>query len=149
MAGYAVPFTRTADTTLAVGNVVADATRPRRGKLYDLVVGSPATPADSAFLLSVQRCTTAGTATSVTPRPLDPADAATEMDAAQNHTVNPTITANSSLLTIAFNQRATMRWVAREGKELVFPATASNGLVFLTPTAPAAVIDLTAHIEEQ
>jgi hypothetical protein len=149
MAGYAVPMKRTASTSLAVGNIIADATRPRRYKLFDLMAGYDGTPADAAAELSVQRCTTAGTATAVTPRPLDPADAATEMDANENHTVDPTITANSSLLALAFNQRASIRWVASPGKELVVPATASNGLVFKTPTTPTVAITVTAHVEEQ
>ena len=149
MARYAVELNRTASTTLSVGNVTADATRPRRGKLYDLAFGSEATPADNVFLWQVQRCTTAGTATGVTPQALDPADAATEMDAAENHTVDPTLTANAILLSIPLNQRASYRWVAAPGGELIFPATASNGLAVRTPTATAVAISATVHVEEQ
>lgn len=149
MAGYAVPLSRTASASLAIGNFTSDATTPRRLKLFDLVIGYSGTPADAAALVQVSRCTTAGTATSVTPRPLDPADAAALFDAAENHTVDPTITANSGLLNLAFNQRAQVRWVATPGKELVVPATASNGLVFKTPTTPTVAVDLTAHVEEQ
>lgn len=149
MAGYAVEMNRTASTSLSVGNVVADATRPRRGKFYDLIFGSEASPADNPFLWQVQRCTTAGTSTSVTPQALDPGDAATESDAGENHTIDPTLTANAILLSIALNQRATFRWVAAPGGELVYPATASNGLAVRTPTSSAVAVTATVHYQEQ
>lgn len=149
MAKYSVSLARTASTTASLGSIVADATRPRRGKLYDLVVGSEAAAADNPFLYLVQRCTAAGTSTAVTPQPLDPADVATEADAGQNHTVEPTYTANAVLLRLALNQRATFRWVAQQGGELVYPGTAANGLGIQTPTSSAVVISGTLHVEEQ
>lgn len=149
MANYSVKLARTASTTASLGTVVADATRPRRGKVYDLVLGSEASPADNAFLYTVQRCTAAGTSTAVTPQPLDPADAATEFDAGENHTVEPTYTSNAFVLRIALNQRATFRWVAAPGGELVYPATASNGFGIQTPTSSAVAISATLHVQEQ
>jgi hypothetical protein len=149
MAKYAVKLTRTASTTQSLGSITADATRPRRGKLYDVWVGSHATPADNAFLYVFQRCTAAGTNTSVTLQPLDPADAATETDAGENHSVEPTYTANLILLDLAINQRASGRWVAAPGGELVWPATAANGLGIQTPTSSAVSIMATVHFEEQ
>lgn len=149
MAAYAVEMNRTASTTASVGSVVADATRPRRGKIYDLIFGSEGTPADNAFQWVVQRVSAAGTSTSVTPQPLDPADAATEADAGENHTIEPTYTANAVLLSISINQRATFRWVASPGGELVYPATASNGFGVKTPTSSAVAITATVHFIEQ
>jgi hypothetical protein len=149
MSSFAVELRRTASTTASVGSITADATRPRRGKLHDLVVGSEATPADNAFLWRVRRCTAAGTSTAVTPVALDPADAATETDAGENHTVEPTYTANSELLLIPLNQKATFRWAAAPGKELVWPATASNGIGVETPTASAVTVAAMAYFEEQ
>ena len=92
MAKYAVELNRTASATASLGTVIADATRPRRGKLYDVIFGSEATPADNAFRYIVQRITAAGTSTAVTPQALDPGDAATEFDAGENHTIEPTYT---------------------------------------------------------
>ena len=149
MARYVVQLNRTASTTLPVGTVGADATRPRRGKWYDLIFGSEASPADNPFLWTVQRCTALGTSTSVTPSPLDPADAATESDAGENHTIDATQTANLILLAVALNQRATFRWVAAPGAELVYPATASNGLALNTPTSSAVAVSSTVQYEEQ
>lgn len=149
MAAYSVKLARTASTTASLGTIGADATRPRRGKWYDIMFGSEATPADNAFQYIVQRCTALGTSTSVTPQPLDPADATTESDAGTNHTIEPTYTSNAILLTVGLNQRATFRWVASPGCELVFPATASNGLGIQTPTSSAVAISSTVHYVEQ
>ena len=148
MAAYAVDYQRTASTTASVGNLVANATRPRRLKWYDIEVGSEATPADNAFLWRFQRCTTAGTSTAVVPQPLSSADAATEAAAGENHTVEPTYTAAAILLHLALNQRATFRWVAREGGELISPATASNGIGVQTPTSSAVAVTCQTHVDE-
>lgn len=150
MARYVAQMNRTASTSLSLGTWVADATRPRRLKFYDIIVGSEASPADNAYLYVVQRCTTAGTLTSVTPSPLDPADAATESDAGENVTIEPTYTANLVLLALPLNQRATFRWVANPGAEFVTPATASNGLGIQTTTATGLVaITGSVYAEEQ
>ena len=149
MAAYVVQLNRTASTTLSLGTVTADATRPRRGKWYDLIFGSEATPADNAFQYIVQRCTAAGTSSAVTPSPLDPADAATEADSGENHTIEPTYTAGLVLLAVGLNQRATFRWVASPGCELVYPATASNGIGIQTPTSSAVAITGTVQFVEQ
>ena len=149
MANYAIPLRRTASATLSVGSVSADATRPRRGEIYDLVFGSEAAAADNPFLYVLQRFTAPGTSTAMTPRVIDPADAATEMDAGQNHTVEPTYTASTELLDIALNQRASFRWIATEGGRLIFPATASNGIGLQTPTSAAVVITTAMHVCER
>lgn len=149
MAKYAVEMNRTAGAATSLGTIGADATRPRRGKWYDIMFGSEATPADNAFKYTVQRCTALGTSTAVTPQPLDAADAATEADAGENHTIEPTYTAGAVLLAVGLNQRATFRWVASPGGELVYPATASNGLGVQTPTASAVAITSTVHFDEQ
>jgi len=149
MAAYAVEMNRTASTTNSLGTWVADATRPRRLKFYDMIFGSEASPADNAFNYVAQRVTTAGTLSAVTPKPLDFADAATESDAGENVTIEPTYTAGEVMLSISLNQRATFRWVAAPGGELTTPATASNGLGWKTPTASAVAISATIHASEQ
>lgn len=150
MANYAVELRRTASTSASVGSIVADATRPRRGMLYQLIVGSEATPADNAFLWRLRRITAAGTSTAVTPVAINPADAATESDAGENHSAEPTYTANTEMLVIPLNQKATFTWVATApGREIVWPATASNGIGIDTPTASAVTIAAMAHWQEQ
>lgn len=149
MANYAVKLARTASTTASLGGVNADPTTPRRIKIYDFILGSEASPADNPFLYVFQRYTAAGTLTAVTPRKLDPADATALTNAGENHTVEPTYTSGEILERIALNQRATFRWVAAPGGELVTPATASNGIGIATPTGSAVVISAELHIAEQ
>lgn len=149
MANYAVQLNRTASAAASLGAFTADPTRPRRLEWHDIIMGSEAAPADNAFLYIFQRCTTAGTSTSVTPQPLDPADAPTEADAGENNTVEPTYTAGAVLLAVALNQRATFRWIASDISRLVTPATASNGLGIQTTTASAVAITATVHVNER
>ena len=89
----AADFQRTASTTASLGSLTADATRPRPALIYDLIFGTEATPADAAILWTVQRCTAAGTSTAVTFAYLDPGDSASEFDAGENDTIEPTHTA--------------------------------------------------------
>lgn len=149
MAGYIVTMARTASTTLSLGTVAAFATRPRRGKWYEIELGSEASPGDTAILWIVQRFTAPGTNTAVTPQPIDPADAATESTAGQNNTIDATYTANQVMLRLALNQRATFRWLADQKREYVYPATASNGLGISTPTSTAIAVSATVAYEEQ
>lgn len=148
MANYAVELQRTASTTQSVGNVTAPAASMRRIKVYDIVFGSEGAVADNPFLWSWQRCTTTGTRTSQTPTPLDPADAACVATAGDNHSAEPTYTAGGILLNISLNQRATFRWVAAPGGELVIPATANNGIGAQTTVSGAVLVTTTVHFQE-
>jgi len=151
MAKYGAEVNRTADANVTVGSVAADATTPRRGKVYDVLMGCSGTPADNPFLWTMGRITTQGTGSAVVAYPLDPADAAALADVLENHGggTEPTYTANQTLLSIPLNQRATFRWVAYPGGELVYPATANNGFGLRTPTASALAVFATLHFEEQ
>lgn len=147
MAKYAAAMARTASTTASVGTITSSAT-VRRTKIYDLTFGSEASPADNVFKWQITRCTAPGTNTGVTPSPLDPADAAALTVVGQINTVEPT--GNTPLLfAVELNQRATLRWVAAPGSELVTPATSSNGVGIQTPTATAVLITLQTMFEEQ
>lgn len=149
MGRYAAQLNRTASATLPVGSLTADATTPRRQKLYEFVWGSEATPADGVFQLTIQRCTAAGTSTAVTAQALDPADAAALADVGENHTIDATQTANAIVFAMGINQRSSFRWVAAPGSELVAPATASNGFALNTPTAATVAVTATIYFEEQ
>lgn len=150
MARFMVRMQRTASATLDVGSVLTAAASPRRFKLYDVVVGSEAAPGDFAFLWEMYTRTgaaTAGTAPAVTA--LDASDTtASTLVANQAPTTNG---AGGSItrLTIPLNQRATFRWVANPGGEIVAPATISNGVAAATPTAGALVaVTATLHCDE-
>lgn len=148
MANYAVSLGRTGSTTASVGHVSAPGTSMRRIEIYDVMFGSEGTPADNPFRWQLQRTTAAGTSTAVVPQALDPADAAALATAGENHTVEPTYTAAAILLDIPLNQRATFRWVAKDGCGLMIPATAAAGVGIKTPTASAVAVRSTVHFSE-
>jgi hypothetical protein len=61
----------------------------------------------------------------------------------------PTLTAGATLLNWAQNQRATFRWVAAPGKELVIPATTAYGIVLMNPVLTGAFnVDCVIQFEE-
>lgn len=95
----------------------------RRQKVFDILIGTNGTPADNYMEFDLSRQTADGTASSVTPTLLDPADGAMAGSAKANYTAEGTITANSSCFYIGLNQRASYRWVAAPGSEIVTPAT--------------------------
>lgn len=105
------------------------ATPLTRGRIYDIMVGSVATPADQAAAFAVHRTTAVGTeASGFTPNNLDGAGPAGEYDSGIGaFTAQPTETANKQLLRWSLNQRATFRWVAAPGSELVMTATQNHG----------------------
>lgn len=125
MRRYSVDGQTPAGTNLTILEVIAATTT--RGRIYDIIIGSDATPADVATEYNLIRGTVAGTPTS-SPlgRALDPGDPAALITAAVGTFSGQTKTASSSLLNIALNQRATFRWVAVPDGELVIPAVASN-----------------------
>jgi hypothetical protein len=146
MARYSVTMQRTASATLDVGSVINAAASPRRFELFDIFMGSEATPGDFAFLYTVNKRTgaaTGGTAPAVAP--LNDSDTiASTLVANQAPSANG---AGSGVkLSIPLNQRATFRWVAAPGSEIVSPATTSNGYSIATPTAGALVAVTSAFL---
>jgi hypothetical protein len=114
-------------TKTAITNIATSAVRPQ---INEVIWGVDATPADNYLLLASTRFTAAGTtaASAPTPQPLDPGDVASISTAGWTHSAEPTYATSVNLLEIAMNQRATFRWVAQDGRELVAPATAANGV---------------------
>lgn len=126
MRRYAADGQTAAGTTLTIAAVTALGSTIR-ARIYDFIVGSDATPADVATEFNLIRGTVGGTpTTSVTPRALDPGDPASLMVLEVGTFTAQTKTANSSLLNIGLNQRATFRWVAVPDGEFVIPATTDN-----------------------
>ena len=133
-----------AAATTIIGLTSASTIRPA---IYEVVFGSAATPADQAFNLQLNRFTAAGTSTGVTPQALDPGDPASLATGGENHTVEPTYTSGSVLLSFSINQQATFRWVAAPEGELVCPATAANGIGinFVTVSGGTALCEANFH----
>lgn len=130
------PQTAGSGPNTAAAVVATTAIRPM---VNELEIGVSTTPADQTLQVTLSRHTAAGTATSFTPNPLDPADTACVSLGKITHTVEPTYTASQDLLNIYLNQRATFRWVAQDGRECVAPATAANGLGLRNLTSSASM----------
>jgi len=112
-----------------------------RPKIYQIIIGSGAVPADQAGIYTATRFTTVGTAASnPTPLPTDPGEVASIATAGITHSGEPTYTASSDLLTIPLNQRATYTWTASHGYELVAPQTANNGIGVRLLSATTALV---------
>lgn len=115
----------------------------RRGKIYDLLVGTNGTPADNYVEWQISKATVttssgttfAGVLSSVSSAmALDPADvgAFAFMVANSSNEGGISLITAPSAWYVGVNQRASYRWVAAPGSELVYPAVSSatggNGL---------------------
>lgn len=118
-----------ASTYKTLLSVTGAQSAPRRGKIYDVLVGTNGTPADNYMEWIIQRVTVPSTGTVVTVQALDPADAAALALSVANSTTEGTVTAASELFYVGVNQRASYRWVAAPGSEFVWPATSCAGFV--------------------
>ena len=105
----------------------------RRGKLYDILIGTNGTPADNFMEFDVTRVTMgassvlAGGISSVSSAyGLDPADNSGFVAMAGiNSSIETAFTATQEVWYVGINQRASYRWVAAPGSEFVYPATSS------------------------
>jgi len=143
-------------STLAAGDtfatVVADTggVALRRLKFYYFRAGFSSTPADQAGVITARRTTDEGTNTDVAPVALDFNDGASLTDAGENHSAEPTYTADSEMLALALNTKHTVTWYAPPGGEIVTPATASRGLGFELAVITSGTPDIysTIHWDE-
>lgn len=130
--GYSSSFSAVTNTgSKTIWQLIGSAST--RWALYDVVISAGGVaPADNAAEYQFKRLTAACTVTAFTPVALDNGDPATLMTTGTSGcgntaTIEGTYTANSQLLDIGVNMRATFRWVARERSELIGPAS-TNGL---------------------
>lgn len=121
----------------------------RRGKLYDILIGTNGTPADNFMEFDVTRITLGTTPAGVTTLGvsslssnfgLDPADNNGFVNWCQiNSSAEVGVTATNEIWYVGINQRASYRWVAAPGSELVWPAvssaTASGGIALRARSA--------------
>ena len=99
-----------------------------RCSVYEMWFGNIGAPADQVTVYTVGRITTDGVGSAVTPTPLYSGDRASQCTCLENHTTEPTYTSGGEVLELPLNHRATFRWVAAPGGELVTPATDNNGI---------------------
>ena len=120
----------------------------RRGKIYDILVGTNGTPADNAMEFSMGRMTAPSTSSIISAQPLDLADAVMASGAVANSTTEGTFTSSAEVFYVGINQRASYRWVAAPGSEIVYPATSSAG-VALRARSPAYTGTATGMVYNQ
>lgn len=119
-----------ASATAATAGIVKVESAGRRSFIYEWDFGpaAAAAPVDQNYQIRIKRQSTAGTWTnSITPAPLDPADAASTMVSA--YVSSAAGTAGTILGVFGVNARAGFRWVAIPDSELVIPATAAAGII--------------------
>ena len=121
-----------------------------RAWIYDIIIGNSSSPLDLASKFDVMRFTAVGTAgTTPLGRALDPQNPAALITCGTGHSAEPTYTVDTELLTISLNQRATFRWVASPGGELVTLVTALSGIGLRWTTGTTnQVNEGTIHWEE-
>jgi hypothetical protein len=139
-------------TNKTIINVYNGAATPtRRGRLYDVIIGSVATPADQAAKFNLARTTALGTPNTTTaPNNLDNQGPAGELSSGQGtYSVEPTYTSNKVLLSFSLNQRATFRWVANPGSELLVGTTQNNGIALRSVSSTSTqAVESTILFEE-
>lgn len=111
-----------------IGRIGHDASAVQRGSLNRMTLSCSGTPADNAIIWTLQRCTTTGTMTTLTPALRDVSDGPADLVASENATAEPTYTASTEMFDNAVNQRATLIVVYDDRNEITIPATANNGL---------------------
>lgn len=101
----------------------------RRGSIYYMAFGAGGSMADQLQRVQVQRITALGTeGAGVTPAPLDPDETAAILDAAEDHSVEPTFTAATELWDEPVHVRATPQVQLQPDSHLMIPATTNAGL---------------------
>jgi hypothetical protein len=124
-----------------VGLTAATATLTSAG-INEFTLGTETAPADNVIIWDVSRCTTAGTGTAGVITSGDGSKRAAGTVSTINLTAEGTSTANSSMFNMPLNQRASFRWVAVPGSELIIPATNVNGIA-IRAKSPAYVSTVT------
>ncbi len=118
----------------------------RRGKLYDILIGTAGTPADNYMEYDVTRITLGTTPSGIVNTLISSISSTFSLDLADNNGCVNAVQINSTAevgITVAaeqwyvgINQRASYRWVAAPGSEIVWPANTSavgtNGLALRT-----------------
>jgi hypothetical protein len=108
----------------------------RRGKIYDILIGTNSTPADTVVQWDACRLTAFGSSIITNTGGLSSVSSGLALDLGDyncnavlvaNTSAETNITASFELWGIGINQRASYRWVAAPGSEMVYPATSSAG----------------------
>lgn len=131
------------------GTICAAASNMRRGKLLTVELGNATSPADNAFLLIIQRCTSNATGAARTPNMQDPGDSlAATIVVTDTITADAPLTANAFLMNWPCNQRGSVRFVPPPDAPIYIPATASNGVMIGVSSASTTTQGASATVLE-
>lgn len=117
--------------------------------VFFVSLGYEGTPADNTIVWYAGRHTAAGTATAVTPQNLGPSTVTALTSSGENHTAEPTYTANAILFRLGLNQRSAQSIVFDPEGCLTMPASANNGMTFYPVHASVtALFSMMLHFRE-
>ncbi len=134
--------------TDAVGELTSGVTT-HRPRVYDMIFSHGTAPGDTVIRWEIGRITVTGAGTGITENSLDPdAPAADVLAEEEIGTTGFTVVADSQFLDFDLNQRATFRWVAAPGGEILMPATAAFGLGWNASSATVQIARTSVHWEE-
>jgi len=150
-------------TLIAVGNSSATSATfgaggYRRGKLYDILIGTAGTPADNYFEFDVALATLGTTPAGIVNTLVsslssnlanDPADFNFVSAIEINSTAEVGIAAVTEKWYLGINQRASYRWVCAPGSELLYPANSSatgNNALALRGRSGGANVNMTGTV---
>lgn len=141
MPSFDVTGTRAPAATTSPLNLTGSATL--RGRVTGARVGTTGVPSSEASVQGYWRpSTTAGTGTSVTPRPKNGVSVAGGT-ALSNLSAEPTYTAGQPMLVMEFNPRLFAQWREYDvDSQLHLIAAANNGLGFQTQVAGGALTSI-------
>ena len=125
--------------------ILLTSTAAIRPYVYDFTFGTVGTPSDSVITLTATRfsASAATVGTAGTPSPLDSGDAASTLTYVFAATAEEA--AGVVLFQVGLNVRATYRWVAAPGGELIMAAsTTTNGSLGIRALSPAYTLDANA-----
>lgn len=108
---------------------LANTTGLKSFRIYGFNIGPSGQPAstDCEYQADISRITATGTATAITPNPNDPNEAACSSTWKANDTVEPTVTATSSLKYVPSNQRGSYGWITNDWRQMPM-GKATNGV---------------------
>lgn len=150
MAKYSVIGSQAvADAVDSILSVVGAAANARRHALLEFTWGPgvDATAADVIVEMTLSNASADGAGDAVTPTPLNVDDPAATCVALENHGTEPTY--GTDLMKIGRHMRATYRWVALPGGELIFAAADDEGWGILLAHGSATHLEtITAIFDE-
>lgn len=129
MASFSISGNTAVTTTR---KTVASTTQPAAatalGKLHRVHLGSVGTPTDASIEWQIQRTSTLGTGTAVTPVDEDDSGSTPTILGRSNYTAEPTYVANTVLFDLGINQRAAHTIMLGPGREWRMAVTNNRGI---------------------